>query len=95
VTGFCDNCGASGNRLLQLSDKQVCGICGEVQGPGLIPQPFDLIQGHIHRIRELMEDVDVRSATENERTLNLAISHLTSAVEALAAHVASQQSDRK
>jgi hypothetical protein len=95
MTGFCDNCGASSNRILQLSDKQVCGICGEVQGPSLIPQPFDLIQGHVHRIRKLMEDVDVRSATENERTLNLALSHLTRAVEALAAHVAAQQTDGK
>jgi hypothetical protein len=56
---------------------------------------FEIIENHAARIRELVGEVDHNPATENERTIVLVLAHLTSAVEALAAHVAAQQSDGK
>jgi hypothetical protein len=56
---------------------------------------FETIGEHTKRIRNLIGEIDQSTATEIESTIILAVAHLTSAVETLAAHVASQQTDGK
>jgi hypothetical protein len=55
---------------------------------------FETIKEHIARIRELLRESH-SSNEEHLMKLDLVLMHLTSAVEALAAHVASQAADGK